>query len=98
MTNAQVFEAFASRKPAQGGSVHSEVNSAGDAILYSYATPIAFFGAGGDLPVFTERRFSVTTTKQQAQAKRIAGSWHEWTDENFRVMARQLGANFGFAR
>jgi hypothetical protein len=67
-------------------------------VLYSYATPIAVYAKGAAHPVFTERRFSVTTSKQQSQAKRAFTVWHEYTDDSFRVLATQLGANFGSAR
>lgn len=97
MTNAQVFAAFASRQSAQGGSVRSE-QTANGVVLYSYATPIAYFANGVDLPVFTERRYSQTASKQQTQAKRACGSWHELAESDFRPAARAVGASFNFAR
>jgi hypothetical protein len=97
MTNAQVFAAFATRSEAKGGSVRSERFAEG-VVLYSYSTPIAYFPTQADRPVFTERRFSSTTSRQQSQAKRACGSWDEKSDADFRTFGKQLGVSFAFAR
>jgi hypothetical protein len=97
MTNAQVFAAFASRKPANGGSVRSERTSNG-VVLYSYATPIAYFANDGYLPVFTLSRYSSTTSRQQTQAKRACGAFDEAGAADFRTNASAVGAYFGMAR
>lgn len=101
MTNAQVFVAFASRSAAKGGSVRSERTSNG-VVLYSYATPIAYFGDDANdagLPVFTPCKFSKTTSKHQSQAKRACHGHVDALDgQDFVTGAKLVGAYFGFAR
>ena len=97
MSNREVFQKFASRQPAQGGSVRSE-QASGGVVLYSYATPIAVFPTHAYEPVFTTRKFSVTTSKQQSQAKAACGSYNTMDDEDFRAAARAMGADFSLAR
>lgn len=97
MTNAEVFSAFARREGMQGGSVRSIKTDRGS-VLYSYSTPIAVFVNDTDVPVFTTRRFSVTTSKQQSQAKAIAGAYREVDAAEFKSIATKVGASFTFAR
>jgi hypothetical protein len=98
MTNAEVFAAFASRQSAEGGSVRSERTSNG-VVLYSYATPIAFYEDAESFPVFTPQRFSQTTSKQQTQAKRACHGHVDALDrEDFHKSAQNVGASFLLAR
>jgi hypothetical protein len=102
MTNSQVFAAFANRAHAQGGSVRSE-RTANGVVLYSYATPIAFFGDEEPNPVFTTRQYSVTTAKQKSQAKRAVESrgalaLDALDYEDFKASAKTYGASFALAR
>lgn len=96
MTNAQVFEAFAYGGEAKGGSVRSEQQ--GDAlVLMSYSTPIAFRDSDANY-FFTERKFSVTTSKQQSQARSAVNTFMTLDDNRFRDEARKHGVYFGGAR
>lgn len=97
MTNSEVFYMFADRQEAKGGSVRSERTPYG-VVLYSYATPIAVFADTDAAPVFTTRKFSVTTSKQQAQARRACFHVIDLDDETFRTVAARLGADFRMAR
>ena len=97
MTNAEVFAAFAARNTAQGGSVRS-VRHANGVVLYSYSTPIAYYADSMSLPVFTTRRFSVTTSKQQSQARGACGAFESFPPEDFVTGAKLVGASFSFAR
>lgn len=97
MTNSQVFGAFANRAHAEANSVRSERTPDG-VVLYSYATPIAFFRDDADKPVFTLRRYSQTTSKQQTQAKNACGAYDEVVEADFRPAAREVGASFALAR
>jgi hypothetical protein len=97
MTNNQVFTAFANRAAANGGSTRS-VRTTGGVVLYSYATPIAFYGDEMATPTFTTRKFSVTTSKQQRQAKSACGGYSEMDEPEFRERAVAVGAYFGAAR
>lgn len=97
MTNAEVFRSFANRHAAKGGSVRVEETLYG-VVLYSYSTPIAFFPDAHEIPTFTLRKFSVTTSKQQNQARAVFGTTRNLTPENFVAEAKTYGADFGFAR
>jgi hypothetical protein len=67
-------------------------------VLYSYATPIAFFADDHEIPSFTLRKFSVTTSKQQSQARREFATTRNLSAENFVREATKVGASFTFAR
>lgn len=97
MTNSQVFAAFAARAAADGGSVHSERTPKG-VVLYSYGTPIAVFADNAERPVFTTRKFSVTTSKQQSGALRACGLVDFECPEDFVTHAKIVGASFALAR
>ena len=96
-TNTEVFYAFANRHADEGSAVRVEDTPFG-VVLYSYATPIAFFTSDAEVPVFTTRKFSVTTSKQQSQARRIAGAYTDLDDAEFRIQATRIGASFALAR
>lgn len=97
MTNAQVFSAFAKGAHCVGNSVRSEVLPNGTVVLYSYATPIAFRSPEGDY-FFTQRKFSVTTSKQQSQAKGAVRNFTTMDDDLFRKLATEDGVSFAGAR
>jgi len=97
MTNRQVFAAFASRSTGQASSVSSRRHANG-VVLYSYAAPVAYFADGMPRPVFTERKFSQTTSKQTTQAKQACGAFESMPAEDFVTGAKLVGADFGLAR
>lgn len=68
-SNREVFQAFAAGREAKGGSIKAERSHNGALALYSYGTPIALYGPNGE-GIFDARTYSVTTSKQQNQAKR----------------------------
>jgi hypothetical protein len=97
MTNAQVFAAFASRKPAKGGSVRTERIGNTGVVLYSYGTPIAINTSVHGV-VFDVRKYSVTTSKQASAAKRAAAGPRDLNHGDFRQLCRDLGVHLGSAR
>lgn len=96
-TNREVFIAFAKHEAKSSSSVHSE-RAENAVVLYSYATPIAYLKDGEDVPVFSDRRFSATTSKQQTQAKAVFTEVQMVDDHIFRMYAEKVGAYFGMAR
>lgn len=96
-SNDEVFDAFSRRVGAQGGSVRSQRHAKG-VVLYSYSTPIAFFPDEHDVPTFTMRKFSVTTSKQASQARAKFPTVRNLPADNFETEAKRCGADFAFAR
>jgi hypothetical protein len=103
-TNAQVFAAFAQGRTAKGGSVNSVAHPNG-VVLYSYATPIAFncsfehnFGTDSESPIFDERKYSVTTSKQTNAAKRACGTYTEINHSVFRDLCAAQSISVSNAR
>jgi hypothetical protein len=98
MSNQSVFKAFAQGHEAKGGSVR--VQMFGEvAVLYSYATPIGYRLPDGPV-YFDDRRYSVTTSKQQAQARREVPSADAYVlpHREFREQCKQFGFDLIGAR
>jgi len=100
MTNAEVFNAFATKRIAKGGSVRTEAIAGGTGVaLFSYGTPVAVNTDEHGI-VFDARKYSVTTSKQQSQAMSACTTYgYEVAyPEAFRNLCRETGTYLGAAR
>jgi hypothetical protein len=97
MTNQQVFNAFATKRIAKGGSVRTEAIDGGNGVaLFSYGTPIAINTDEGI--VFDLRKYGVTTTKHQSGAARACRHYKYVSPQSFRELCRDKGVYLGAAR
>ena len=63
---------LANLRPFQGNSMSAHVSSEGDYVVYSYRTPIAWFGTDG-VAIHNDTRYSVTTSKHQGYTRAWLG-------------------------
>jgi hypothetical protein len=97
MSNADVLRAFVDGRRARSATLASE-SVAGGTVLYSYDTPVAYLADSTGTIDVDARKYSVTTSKQVGQAKRIAGAWREVPHEQFRRTVAVMGADLSRAR